>query len=500
MIQEIFNQVLSLIKGTMVSFQSKLSKITTISTTIVQKVQAKLSQFVSQYMRSPRDKKDYFKVMGVYVSKKLAILSIMVLVAVGYFGVAYVYPWADGRIWTSRINLTSAKYSTFSGKAKVYDAVGVLVYEGKMDSGMPSGKGVQYDSNGNLLYEGNFEKGKYSGQGKLYNNKGVLIYEGAFSNNKFEGEGKQYNDNGKVIYVGNFSVGQRSGKGVEYNPGNSYKTYYGEFLNDKREGSGVVYDEDGTTILYEGKFSGGEYGGNGKLYKDGNLIYSGNFEKGKYSGTGDLYDEDTGALVYTGDFKEGKYDGKGKLYDKDTNIVVYEGQFSSGKKQGTGTSYDKLGSKQFEGTFRSDGVDYIKYLGKSVDDVTEGFGPETLREEKDNKLILTYKAQNVSVVFKIDSSKGEYVCEKFMLGTEKDFMGLGAKSKAVDRRAVMGDPYSSINYKCPDYYTTIFQHLEITINSKEKVPSDKYILDNYFIRFYFNEGRTELKCIEICTM
>lgn len=57
MIQEIFNQVLSLIKGTMVSFQSKLSKITTISTTIVQKVQAKLSQFVSQYMRSPRDKR-----------------------------------------------------------------------------------------------------------------------------------------------------------------------------------------------------------------------------------------------------------------------------------------------------------------------------------------------------------------------------------------------------------------------------------------------------------
>ena len=79
-------------------------------------------------------------------------------------------------------------------------------------------------------------------------------------------------------------------------------------------------------------------------------------------------------------------------------------------------------------------------------------------------------------------------------------MGLGADSTAVERRSVMGDPFSSINYKCPSYYYTIFENLAININDINNVPSDKYIMDNYFIRFYFNEGRTELKCIEICTM
>ena len=77
-------------------------------------------------------------------------------------------------------------------------------------------------------------------------------------------------------------------------------------------------------------------------------------------------------------------------------------------------------------------------------------------------------------------------------------MGLGAQSTAVERRSVMGEPFSSINYSCPDYYRTVFSNLAINIDNVEKVPSDKYIMENYFIRFYFNEGRTELKCIEIC--
>ena len=79
-------------------------------------------------------------------------------------------------------------------------------------------------------------------------------------------------------------------------------------------------------------------------------------------------------------------------------------------------------------------------------------------------------------------------------------MGLGANSTAVERRSVMGEPFSSINYSCPDYYKTVFSHLGININNVKSIPCDKYILDNYFIRFYFNDGRTELKCIEICSM
>ena len=79
-------------------------------------------------------------------------------------------------------------------------------------------------------------------------------------------------------------------------------------------------------------------------------------------------------------------------------------------------------------------------------------------------------------------------------------MGLGSKSTAIERRQVMGDPFSSINYSCPDYYKTVFANLSINFNNINRIPSDKYIMDKYFIRFYFNEGRTELKSVEICLM
>ena len=79
-------------------------------------------------------------------------------------------------------------------------------------------------------------------------------------------------------------------------------------------------------------------------------------------------------------------------------------------------------------------------------------------------------------------------------------MGLGSQSSSIERREIMGDPFSSINYSCPDYYKTVFSNLGININDIKSVPCDKYIMDNYFIRFYFNSGRTELKSIEICSM
>ena len=94
----------------------------------------------------------------------------------------------------------------------------------------------------------------------------------------------------------------------------------------------------------------------------------------------------------------------------------------------------------------------------------------------------------------------EIKCEKLILGTKEQFMGLGAQSTAVERREVMGEPFSSINYTCPNYYKTIFSNLAVNINNISSVPSDKYVLDNYFIRFYFNDSRTELKCVEICSM
>lgn len=498
MIKDIFTKITTSLQTQLTVLTSFMVQIQNMGTHAAQFVQQKVQKFVQSFLRNPRSKKDYWKILGIYFSKRFTIMSVIVLGVVGYMLVYYVYPWADGKLWTANMRLDTVKYSKFDGKARVYNTDGKLVYEGGMEKGSPSGEGVQYDYSGNLIYKGSFKAGKYSGQGELYNSSGVLIYSGAFSNNNYDGEGKLFNDIGKVIYIGNFSVGQRSGKGVEYDPSNQLKKYYGDYANDVRNGNGVEYEEDGTSIHYEGSFKDGVYGGgNGKLYSEGNLLYDGAFESGTYTGSGTLYDLDTGVAQYTGEFKNGLYDGDGKLYDVGTSVVVYEGGFSKGKRQGNGTSFDKLGSQQFKGNFRGDSIDYIAYLGKSPENVKVEFGQESYRSETSGKLIVTYLNMDASFVFKIDTDKGEYVCDKIILGIREKFMGLGAQSSAVDRRSVMGDPFSSINYNCPQYYKTVFAHLSININKIDSVPSDKYIMDNYFIRFYFNDGRTELKCIEI---
>lgn len=498
MIKDVFSRVTAALQAQMAVVNSFLLQIQNLGTRAAQFVQQKVQRFIQTILKQPRSKNDYWKILGLYFSRRLVVTVGIVLGVLGYLFVYQIYPWAEGKLWTANIRIDTPKYMKFNGKAKVYNTDGKLIYEGQLEKGAPNGSGTQYDYNGNLIYKGSFLSGKYNGEGELYNSSGVMIYSGVFSNNNYEGEGKLFNDIGKVIYVGNFSVGQRSGKGIEYDPSTQLKKYYGDFSNDVRNGTGVEYEEDGTSIKYEGAFKDGVYGGGkGQLYSDGNLLYSGDFSNSLYEGEGTLYDLDTGAIQYTGQFRSGMYDGTGKLYDLSTSVAIYEGEFSKGKRQGNGTSFDKLGSKQFDGNFRGDSIDYIGYLGKTPDAVKLEFGQESYRVETDGKLIVTYLNMDASLIFKINTEKGEYTCDKIMLGIKEKFMGLGAQSSAVDRRAVMGEPFSSVNYSCPKYYSKVFSHLSININNISKVPSDKYIMDNYFIRFYFNDGRTELKCIEI---
>ena len=499
-LSEITSRIVSSVQSQITGMTAWVFKLQNFGTQMAQSAQQKLQKYMHALTKSPSSKSDYWKVLGLYFSKRFVVMGTVIICVLGYLGIAYGYPWADGKLWRSTIRVDSTKYASFTGKARIIDTMGVTVYIGDMEKGNPSGYGTQYDSSGNVLYEGNFKSGKYNGEGKLYNSDGVVIYDGEFSNNKYDGKGKLYNDIGRATYVGEFAVGQKSGKGIDYDPKTQNRTYYGEFQSGLRQGYGIVYDDDGTTILYEGQFNAGQYNGSGKLYEDGNLLYSGEFVNGEYEGEGNLYDTDTGALVYTGAFKAGLYDGSGKLYDTGTGVVIYDGKFSKGKKQGDGSSYDSLGSQSFTGTFRSDSIDYMQYLGSTVDEITAQFGQESYRTEVDNKLILTYLSLDAAIVFKVDSNKGVYLCEKVVIGTKDEFMGLGAQSTAMERREVMGEPFSSINFSMPNYYKTILENLGININDLSKVPSDKYIMDQYFIRFYFNEGRTELKCIEICSM
>lgn len=499
-VNDIFDRIKTTLQSQLASLSAFMTRIQNAGTQAAQFVQQKVQKFVQTITQNPRKKSDYWRIFGLYFSKKFVIMSVIITGVVGYILIYWAYPWADGKLWTANINADSPKLPTFSGKARLFDPQGIKIYEGDIKQGRPDGYGVQYDSEGHMIYAGNFQNGKYYGEGRSYDTEGILIYEGAFSNNLYEGQGKLYNSIGKIIYAGEFAAGMRSGIGIEYNPENGLKMYYGGHANDVRSGNGVEYEEDGKGILYEGDFKDGVYAGLGKLYSKGHLLYSGNFANGSYEGIGDLYDLDAGVIKYSGEFKNGLYDGSGKLYDINTSVIIYEGNFSKGKRQGAGTSFDKLGSEEFNGKFRGDGIDYVGYLGADLDKVTAEFGQETYRTETNDHLILTYLNLDSSIVFKIDGDEGKYVCEKIILGTKKEFMGLGKKSSAVERRNVMGEPYSSINYACSAYYRTVFSNLSVNIKNINSVPTDKYIMNKYFIRFYFNEGRTELKCVEICSL
>lgn len=501
MADNIISTVVTTIRSQVSGITNKISSTANWSN-IMSRARTKLSSFIRRIIdlliKKPSSKQDYVKIGRNYFSKRALFYAVIFLGIGVYFTTNFAYPWADGRLWYATMTVNSEKYNSFSGKAKVYDNVHVLIYEGQMSEGVISGKGKQYDARGNLVYIGNFENNQYSGQGELYSN-GIMIYSGTFAQNLYEGEGKQYDQKGNLIYSGSFLAGQRSGTGVEYDPDTQLKIYYGAFLNGAREGKGTAYAEDGSSILYEGDFLAGKYDGQGTLYDSGKLKYKGEFSNGLYEGAGVLYDIDTGKVLYDGEFKAGKYDGKGKLYDSKTGTLVYEGEFVGGAKEGEGASYDDLGALSFSGAFKDGNVDYINYIGKSDSDVTAEFGKESYRTERDGMLILTYLGQDISVIFEGDE-KGVYACTKIVKGTKDSIFGLNANSSQEDIQSVLGSPYSSINYTFASYYSTVFENLSINLSVRNAAPSDKFVMENYFVRFYYNSDKTKVECVEISTI
>lgn len=466
---------------------------------IGKKLAKKLQKFIQILLNKPKTKEDYIKFGRLYLSKRFVIIASAVVVVLGYLIVQYAYPWADGHLWTATVKINSDKFNSFSGKAKVKNYDGRIIYVGEMSEGKITGQGTQYDADGNIVYVGQFVNGEYSGEGELYSN-GVVIYSGMFSNSLYEGEGKLYDSQGNLIYSGNFSLGQRSGKGVEYDAVTGNRLYYGGFVNDLREGKGTEYTADNRYTLYEGDFVSGKYDGTGKLYEEGKIKYQGEFKSGVFEGQGTLYDLSTGNVLYDGQFSAGKYDGEGTLYDPVTSKVVYKGSFEGGFKSGEGSAYDSFGGVSFSGDFKDDNVNYISYIGKSIDKVTTEFVKENYRTQVGDRTILTYLGLNVSLVFKVDEELGQYVCEKVVMGNKYTFMGLGAKSSSQDVKNAMGSPYSSIKYSFADYYGTIFKQLSINLSVSDTPPSDKFIMDGYFVRFYYNQNKTQILSIEISTV
>lgn len=479
--------------------KNKLFGIKRIFTEPYRKVNSYIHKIKDVLLKDPSSRKDYVEIGKLLVSKKMLYLSIAGFFVLAYLFMAYAYPWVDGRFWTTDLMINSEKYQTFSGKVRVHDLFDKIVFKGEMKDGVITGYGEQYESNGQLVYKGYFENSEYSGKGEFYTD-GILEYKGDFSQSLYNGEGELYASDGSVIYKGSFVNGQRSGDGIEYTDKGLTKTYQGEFLNDVREGNGKEYESDGKTILYDGQFSSGVYNGKGRLYSLGSILYSGNFADGVYDGTGILYDTKNGNMIYNGNFKSGLYEGEGKLYNRETGLKIYEGNFQSGKREGEGKVYDSLGAVSFSGNFMKDGIDYIGYIGKDIDSIVGDFGQESYRTQKDSKVILTYINLDVSMIFDPDEKGEKYTLTNVMMGTKNAIFGITANMKSNELNEIFGSVYASSPFTFSKIQQDIFNQLGISLKGSTSAPSDKYLMDSYYIRIYYTSDRERIECVELGTI
>jgi len=256
-------------------------------------------------------------------------------------------------------------------------------------------------------YFGNVIGGTASGKGRLFDNQGNLIYCGEFKNNLFDGYGEEFEfvdvlqnrdvaQTYQIVYRGFYKNGIRHGKGEEYRydadytfEKNSdippYLYYSGEFFNGEYCGYGIRY---GIETKYEGMFYDNNFNGfgrewsldsNNKLYK-----YEGIYKDGSLTGEGTKYYPD-GTLLFTGNYKNGQTT-YGTIYNTNGQ-KTYTGDWNGNKQEGYGTSYRNDGTKRYEGDwindqfygfgslYYEDGIT-IQYEGNYINSSRNGFGTE----------------------------------------------------------------------------------------------------------------------------
>lgn len=364
--------------------------------------------------------KDYVALPRYYVSKKLILVLVILMILLPVIFLRFVYPAVQQHFLTRTMYINTEEMYGYTGKVKILsrDADQVL-YKGQMENGRITGDGILYDYSGNLIYQGGFLMEMYEGKGELFYPEGVTKYKGEFASNLYEGNGILYNRDGSRLYEGEFSTGRYNGSGTLYYTCGQVQ-YSGSFAEGHPDGTGSLYSADGV-LVYEGDLKSGKFNGNGKLYQNGAILYEGSFEDGamsgtgtvysgkniqyegefsanRYNGTGRLYDIVTTNLIYDGEFVDGKYCGQGKLFDRNTGALIYEGTFYDGVYEGEGTLYDPAtgypvysggmrqglydgtgteystvnGAKIYEGEFllgyrHGEGCSYMEYTGTEYD-------------------------------------------------------------------------------------------------------------------------------------
>lgn len=294
-----------------------------------------------------------------------------------YFGsLTGEYASGKGRLFNSQGNLIyygDFKSDLYDGYGKKYELINAVnntgytqsyqcIYEGNFKDGLYNGRGREYRYDAeytfekdikeflHLYYDGEFIQGKYCGNGILYNT--TEKYIGSFFDGKYNGYGARWvlnSDSSKVYrYEGYYRDGKMDGPGKKYFP-NGQILCDGIYENNQIT-SGTSYYEDGN-IKYKGEFNDSGYNGKGIVYwQNGNIKYDGEWLDNKRHGNGTYFRED-GTKLYDGAWKEGDYYGYGKTFYEDGITTRYVGRWKSDTRSGEGTSYYENGSPQYDGSW-----------------------------------------------------------------------------------------------------------------------------------------------------
>lgn len=487
------------IKAQAENMKQQMFKAAKLGSKLISRLSNYLRGMIRQYMTAPKSREDYFAIGSVLLSKRLMFVLLAAATTLCMTLIYVVYPFCDGHLWTASMQLNSDKFLSFSGKARVFDQDHLVIYQGQMQNGQLSGNGRQYDTHGNLVYEGSFLENQYNGQGKLYVN-GILQYDGMFAANRFNGQGKQYNEQGRLIYHGSFADGACNGQGMEYEPSTGRLRYSGSFAAGMREGAGIAYDQDGVSVKYRGQFSMGVYSGQGRLYEAGIMVYQGDFVDGKREGEGIAYDAQSGRMLYSGTFVNDHYEGEGRLFDPSSQLLIYEGTFAGGLQNGAGRLYDAMGNVAYEGAFRDGLVDYFSFLGVSREEMSKQFGQPGKIWYAQGKEILVYPRDGLAAISLPNETNDGYVCQKIICTIGVGFGSLTDSSTVEQIHALWGEPYSALAYEFPDYYHRIFSGLNLSYGTNQQIFCEKYQQSGYYIRVYYDEGRTKALAVEICKL
>jgi hypothetical protein len=261
----LFKVLFSTVKSKLSGLVSKL-KIYTSWNFIQSKIVSKLRDFFSRLLDvRPKNKKDYFRVFGWLVSKRLAYALVIVI---GVLSIWYLTSMqkvftgdkAAQGMRTFRYNSVLLRMA--EGNVRIKGKSGYLAYEGHVDKGKVNGQGTLYNPDAQTVYKGNFADSMYEGEGTTYYPNSNVHYEGTFHENLYEGEGILYREDGSTEYKGSFSSGMKNGEGILYGTA-SNPVYEGNFSYDH-----IVY----TDLL------GVETGKITECYSGDRMIYMGGGE------------------------------------------------------------------------------------------------------------------------------------------------------------------------------------------------------------------------------